>query len=97
MAPCSGRSRPISDFKNTDLPVPDGPIRTLTSPGGRVRVTFCQIRCEPNDLVMASVLTSTPTSTSTPSQIESPIQQRRTAVGAVTVSHTTDRLRQTGP
>ena len=30
--PRSGRSRPISDLRNTDLPVPDGPSSTLTSP-----------------------------------------------------------------
>ena len=35
----SGRSRPISDFWNTDLPVPDGPSMTLTSPVGISNVT----------------------------------------------------------
>ena len=33
--PRSGLSRPTSDFRNTDLPVPDGPRRTEISPGGR--------------------------------------------------------------
>ena len=42
--PLSGFSSPISDFRNTDLPVPDGPSRTEISPGGRVRVTSPQMR-----------------------------------------------------
>jgi hypothetical protein len=42
--PRSGRSKPISDFKKTDLPVPDGPSRTLTSPSGTSNVTSSQIR-----------------------------------------------------
>ncbi len=52
--PCSGRSRPIRDFRNTDLPVPEGPSSTLTSPGGKVSVTSCQILCDPKDLVSPS-------------------------------------------
>src|SRR5699024_1935885 len=60
--PCSGRSSPIRDFRKTDLPVPDGPRRALTSPSGRVNVTSSQISCEPKDLVSPSTETSTPTS-----------------------------------
>src|SRR5277367_4665572 len=52
--PRSGRSNPISDFKKTDLPVPDGPSRTLTSPSGISSVTSSQIRWEPKDLVSPS-------------------------------------------
>src|ERR1700761_2540586 len=52
--PRSGFSKPISDFKNTDLPVPDGPSSTLTSPGGTSIVTSSQIRWEPKDLVSPS-------------------------------------------
>src|SRR5690625_494298 len=59
--PRSGRSRPISDLRNTDLPVPEGPSRTLTSPAGMVIVTFSQIRDEPKDLVSPSTSIATPT------------------------------------
>src|ERR1700733_9426002 len=52
--PRSGRSSPISDFKNTDLPVPDGPSNTLTSPCGISKVTSSQIRWDPKDLVSPS-------------------------------------------
>src|SRR5690606_26763343 len=58
--PCSGRSRPINDLRNTDLPVPDGPSRAETSPAGNINVTSCQILCEPKDLVSPSTETSTP-------------------------------------
>src|SRR4051812_49035551 len=59
--PCSGFNSPISDLRNTDLPVPDGPSNTLTSPGGNVRVTSDQMFARPKDLVSPSTLTSTPT------------------------------------
>src|ERR1700743_485460 len=52
--PRSGRSRPISDFKKTDLPVPEGPSRTLTSPSGISIVTSSQIRWDPKDFVSPS-------------------------------------------
>src|SRR5271156_4416946 len=52
--PRSGRSRPISDFRKTDLPVPDGPSKTLTSPSGISKVTSSQIRWDPKDLVSPS-------------------------------------------
>src|ERR1700689_4096948 len=52
--PRSGRSNPISDFKNTDLPVPDGPSSTLTSPSGMSIVTSSQIRWDPKDFVSPS-------------------------------------------
>src|SRR5882757_7137189 len=58
--PFSGVSSPIRDFRNTDLPVPDGPSSTLTSPGGSVRVTSDQMLDLPNDLLSPSTLTSTP-------------------------------------
>jgi hypothetical protein len=41
----------MSDLRNTDLPVPDGPSSTLTSPAGMSSVTSSQIRWDPNDLV----------------------------------------------
>ena len=52
--PRSGRSRPISDFRKTDLPVPDGPSSTLTSPAGISIVTSSQIRWDPKDFVSPS-------------------------------------------
>src|SRR3954467_127061 len=61
MDPLSGLSRPISDFRKTDLPVPDGPSSTETSPGGRVSVTSFQMVCRPKDLVSSWTATSTPT------------------------------------
>src|SRR3954471_24307107 len=61
MEPFSGLSRPTSDLRNTDLPVPDGPSSTEISPGGRVRVTSLQMFWLPNDLVSPSTSTATPT------------------------------------
>src|SRR5262249_60880262 len=58
--PLSGLSSPISDFRNTDLPVPDGPSSTDTSPGGRVEVTSAHISCLPNDFVSSEMATSMP-------------------------------------
>ena len=52
--PRSGRSRPINDLRKTDLPVPDGPRRTLTSPAGISMVTSSQIRWGPKDFVRSS-------------------------------------------
>src|SRR3954454_18872087 len=59
--PCSGLSRPTSDLRKTDLPVPEGPSSTEISPGGRVRVTSLQMFWLPNDLVNPSTWTATPT------------------------------------
>ena len=59
--PFSGFSRPTSDFRKTDLPVPDGPSRTEISPGGRVRVTSLQMFWLPKDFVSPSTSTATPT------------------------------------
>src|SRR3954463_13248866 len=59
--PCSGLSRPTSDLRKTDLPVPDGPSSTEISPGGRVRVTSLQMFWLPNDLVSPWTSTATPT------------------------------------
>ncbi|OLM33715.1 hypothetical protein Ae717Ps2_4611 [Pseudonocardia sp. Ae717_Ps2] len=58
--PRSGFSSPISDFRNTDLPVPDGPSNTDTSPAGRVRLTSDQMLARPKDFVSPSTFTSTP-------------------------------------
>src|SRR2546423_10259029 len=58
--PRSGFSRPIIDLRNTDLPVPDGPSITLTSPGGRVNVRSRQMVCRPKDFVRPSTTTSAP-------------------------------------
>src|SRR5690348_13856070 len=60
MEPFSGLRSPISDFRNTDLPVPEGPSRTDTSPGGRLRVTSDQMLARPKDLDSPSTVTSTP-------------------------------------
>src|ERR1700737_2143742 len=59
--PRSGRSSPIRDFRNTDLPVPEGPSRTLTSPSGTSSVTSSQIRWGPKDLVNPSTWIPMPT------------------------------------
>src|SRR5947209_5391152 len=48
-------------FRNTDLPVPDGPRSTLISPAGSVSVTSDQMTDRSNDLVSPSTTTSTPT------------------------------------
>src|SRR5829696_8941098 len=60
--PFSGLSRPTSDFRKTDLPVPEGPSRTEISPGGSVRVTSLQMFWLPNDFDRFSTSTATPTS-----------------------------------
>src|SRR3978361_708609 len=60
--PCSGFSRPTSDLRKTDLPVPEGPKLTEISPGGSVRVTSLQMFWLPKDLVSPSTCTATPTS-----------------------------------
>lgn len=43
MEPRSGLSRPTSVLRNTDLPVPEGPSMTETSPAGSVSETSCQM------------------------------------------------------
>ena len=58
--PRSGRSRPMRDFRNTDLPVPDGPSRTLTSPAGISNVTSSQILEDPKDFVSPFTSIATP-------------------------------------
>src|ERR1700754_4287829 len=58
--PRSGLSSPMRVFRNTDLPVPDGPSSTETSPGGSVSVTSDQMLARPKDFVSPSTLTSTP-------------------------------------
>src|SRR3981189_3932885 len=58
--PRSGLSSPIIDFRNTDVPVPDGPSMTDTSPGGSVSDTSLQMVCLPKDLVRPSMTTSAP-------------------------------------
>ena len=58
--PCSGFSSPMRVLRNTDLPVPDGPSSTDTSPGGSVNDTSDQMLARPKDLESPSTLTSTP-------------------------------------
>lgn len=41
--PRSGLSSPTSVLRNTDLPVPEGPSITETSPAGSVSETSCQM------------------------------------------------------
>ena len=60
IAPFSGLISPIRVLRNTDLPVPDGPSSTLTSPGGSVRVTSDQMFARPKDFDSPSTRTSTP-------------------------------------
>src|SRR5215469_10515643 len=60
--PRSGRTRPTSDFKNTVLPVPEGPSMTLTSPAGSDNETSRQTTWRPKDLVSPSTTTSIPIS-----------------------------------
>ena len=62
--PWSGLRRPIRVFSSTDLPVPDGPSMTDTSPAGTVSVTSPQISCLPKDLDKLLILISTPTAVS---------------------------------
>src|SRR3954470_19061800 len=75
--PRSGFSRPTSDFRNTDLPVPDGPSRTEISPGGKVRVTSLQMFWLPNDFDRCSTSTATPTTACPPSGCFAGIPPRR--------------------
>src|ERR1700759_3927052 len=58
--PFSGFSNPMIDFSSTDLPVPDGPSNTLTSPAGSVNVTSDQMFELPNDFERFLIPTSTP-------------------------------------
>src|SRR5690349_20934119 len=58
--PRSGLSNPMIDFRNTDLPVPEGPSITLTSPAGSVSVTSRQMVWRPKDFVRPSTTTSAP-------------------------------------
>src|SRR4051812_48359948 len=58
--PRSGFSSPTSVLRNTDLPVPDGPSITETSPAGNVNETSCQMTWWPKDLVSPSTQISTP-------------------------------------
>src|SRR4051812_45879857 len=59
--PFSGLSSPMRVLRKTDLPVPDGPSRTLISPAGRVRLTFSQMVWRPKRLVRSVTVISTPT------------------------------------
>jgi hypothetical protein len=58
--PFSGVNKPIRHFRNTDLPVPEGPSSTDTSPGGNVIVRSDQMLAGPNDFESPSTRTSTP-------------------------------------
>src|SRR5690606_7697427 len=71
-------SRPTSDFRKTDLPVPEGPNRTLISPGGSVSVTSRQMVWAPKDLDSPSTTTSTPivTSASSSSPVRGHLPER---------------------
>src|SRR6478752_10451933 len=60
--PSSGLRRPIRALRKTDLPVPDGPSITETSPAGIDSETPPQMSCLPNDLLRLSTLISTPMS-----------------------------------
>src|SRR5262249_20854761 len=69
MEPRSGLSSPIKVLRHTDLPVPEGPSRTLISPAGRVSVTSDQTTERPKDFVSPVTTTSAP---ALPSLIHSP-------------------------
>src|SRR3954454_563776 len=75
--PRSGFSRPTSDFRNTDLPVPDGPSRTEISPGGRVSVTSLQMFWLPKDFDRSSTSTATPTTAYLPLRLHCRFPPRR--------------------
>src|SRR5262245_149804 len=66
--PRSGLSNPMIDLRKTDLPVPDGPSMTLTSPGGSVNVTSRQMVWRPKDFVRPSTTTSAPIEPPAPSR-----------------------------
>src|SRR3954452_16390956 len=84
--PWSGFRSPISDFRNTDLPVPDGPSSTETSPGGSVRVTSFQMICRPKDLVSSWTATSTPTGRSLLTMTQTDFTQSGTATAVTTLN-----------
>ena len=83
--PFSGLSRPTRVFRNTDLPVPDGPSRTEISPGGSVSVTSPQMFWLPNDFVSPSTSTSTPTCAypSAPAALPAPRPAALTSPGSL--------------
>src|SRR4051812_28200537 len=66
MEPFSGFSRPTSDLRKTDFPVPEGPSSTEISPGGNVSVTSLQMFWLPKDLERPSTSTATPTTACPP-------------------------------
>src|ERR1700759_2915095 len=76
--PFSGFSNPMIDFSSTDLPVPDGPSNTLTSPAGSVNVTSDQMFELPNDFERFLIPTSTPPIAFLPAWCPTP--SRRAAV-----------------
>src|SRR3954464_4808017 len=102
--PFSGFSRPTSDLRNTDLPVPEGPSRTEISPGGSVRVTSLQMFWLPNDFDRPSTSTATPTSarSSAPAALPVPRPVAMTSPGslrrpvAVRIRTPTNRFLLTG-
>jgi hypothetical protein len=59
--PSSGFSSPMSVFRSTDLPVPEGPSITEISPAGNVRVTSFQMTWLPKLFERPSMTTSVPT------------------------------------
>src|SRR3954454_20664179 len=80
--PASGLSRPTRVFRNTDLPVPDGPSITEISPAGSVRGTSFQLSDVPKDLVSPSTAISTPTEhPSSPRQTASEVANERASAG----------------
>ena len=66
------------DFKKTDLPVPDGPSRTLTSRSGTSIVTSSQIRWDPKDWVSPSTEIPIPMRNSFLSECADDIARHRT-------------------
>src|SRR6188472_346503 len=93
MLPRSGLSSPISALRNTDLPVPEGPSMTETSPAGMVRVTSPQISCLPKDFVrsVTSICVPIPTLVPLPSLL--PCLARRTRLPAVNNDYSRVKLR----
>src|SRR6476620_3300705 len=92
IAPFSGLISPIRVLRNTDLPVPDGPSSTLTSPGGSVRVTSDQMLARPKDFDSPSTRTSTPVN-GPPSSAVGPTAGTRTGYGPVAKLRRTDHGR----
>ena len=80
-----GSSRPTSDFRNTDLPVPDGPSRREISPGGQRQRDVAPDVLTAEGLGRPSTSTATPTTAcpSAPAAMPVPAPVASTSPGSV--------------